>query len=83
MTPDDRFTAAAWTTLSAALGDPQLDLQRGLGRLAAAARAAVPSFSGLSMTLSADGIPVTIAAPDAGAAEVAGPRWSYPCPRCD
>ena len=63
MTLGDTSLAAALAVLSGGLDDPDLDVQHSLDQLASAVQGAVASYCGLSITVAADGIPVTITVP--------------------
>ena len=61
MTPfDDTTLATALAVLSGSLDDSSLDLGPSLAQLTVAVRSAVPSYCGLSITMVAGGVPVTI-----------------------
>lgn len=57
--------AAQLAVLTAALDDPDVDLDAAVRHLGVSAQAAVESFLGLSLTLAVEGYPFTISAPDA------------------
>ena len=64
MTPGDTSLKAALAVLSGTLDDPTIDVGERFAQFTAAVRGAVPSFTGLSITVAIDGIPVTVTARD-------------------
>ncbi len=53
-------TSRQLTALSAALGDPSIDLESALRTLTSQFRGAVPGFLGLTVTVDISGVPVTL-----------------------